>query len=111
MLCIVMSWNQSLHAASGTWTGATDATWAGANWSASPVPGTLETATFNGLGNGFTTIDLGSGISVGTILFDTASVAGYTIGSGGVGAQTLTLDNTGAITMNSTVMAAAPVPN
>jgi hypothetical protein len=54
----------SLKAASGTWTGATDNTWAGANWSASPVPGTGDTATFNGAGGGHTTIDLVSGVTI-----------------------------------------------
>ena len=54
----------NLKAASGIWTGATDATWAGANWSASPVPGTGDTATFNGAGGGHTAIDLGSGVTI-----------------------------------------------
>lgn len=93
-------------AASDTWDGSTDATWAtGTNWLADPaiVPGTLETATFNGAGNGNTVINLGSGVAIGTVLFDTASAAAYTIGSGGAGSQTLTFDDTGVVTMNATV--------
>ena len=93
----------NLKAASGSWTGATDATWAGANWSASPVPGTGDTATFNGLGNGNTTIDLGGGVTILNLLFNTGSAAAYTIGNGAVGSQTLTLNDSGAFTMNSTV--------
>ncbi|MGC3991199.1 MAG: autotransporter-associated beta strand repeat-containing protein [Chthoniobacteraceae bacterium] len=98
----------SAQAASATWTGATDATWAGTgNWTATPVPGTGDTAGFVNSAatvNSNTTIDLGTGVTVGTVLFDTANAAAYTIGSGGAGAETLTLsDTTAAITMTSTV--------
>src|SRR5690348_289986 len=70
----VMLHSAPLFAASGTWSGAADATWANAgNWSASPAPGTGDTATFNAdaatvLNN--TTIDLGTGVAVKTLLFD-----------------------------------------
>ncbi|MFT4176735.1 MAG: autotransporter-associated beta strand repeat-containing protein, partial [Luteolibacter sp.] len=78
--------------ASGTWTGTADAAWiTEANWSAAPVPEIGNTATFNSAGNGNTTIDLGTGVTVGNIIFDTADAAAYTIGSGGIGAQTLTI--------------------
>jgi autotransporter-associated beta strand protein len=87
------------QAASAVWTGAVDTTWAGANWSNSPVPGTGETATFNGAGNGNTIIDLGAGVTIGNISFLTSSAAAYTIGSGAVGSQTLTLNDSGAISM------------
>ncbi|MGC3991198.1 MAG: hypothetical protein QM796_16270 [Chthoniobacteraceae bacterium] len=97
----------SAQAASATWTGATDATWAGTgNWTATPVPGTGDVAGFvnsSATVNGNTTIDLGSGVTVGGIAFDTASAAAYTIGSGGVGAQTLTLTDTATVNMTSTV--------
>jgi autotransporter-associated beta strand protein len=95
--------SKSAMAASGTWTGATDATWAGSNWSATPVPGSGDTATFNGLGNGHTNIDLGSGITVGNILFNTSGAAAYNIGIGAVGSQSLTINDGGSITLNSTV--------
>jgi autotransporter-associated beta strand protein len=92
--------------ANGTWNGTTNSTWSiGTNWSGGSAPGSGETATFNNAGNGHTTIDLGSGITVNTILFDTSSAAAYTIGSGAVGGQSLTLNNGGAVTMNSTVTA------
>ncbi len=91
------------RAASGTWTGVTDNTWAGANWSATPVPGTGDTATFNGAGNGNTTIDLGGGVTIGNILFDSSSASAYTIGAGAVGSQTLSLNNSAKITLNPTV--------
>ncbi len=98
----------AVHAASDSWDGSTDAIWAtGTNWSLdTTAPGAGETATFNGAGNGNTTIDLGAGVTVGTVLFDTASAAAYTIGSGAVGSQTLTLStlNSG-LTLNSTVAA------
>lgn len=91
------------HAASGTWNGTTDGVWAtDTNWSAAPAPGTGDTATFNNAGNGNTTIDLGAGVTAGAVLIDTASAAGYTIGTGG---QSLTLDNSGTITVASTVTA------
>ena len=101
LLCLAGGLN--LKAANGTWTGATDNTWAGANWSTTPVPGTGNIADFNGLGNGNTTIDLGGGVTISNLLFDTSSAAAYTIGHGAAGSQTLTLNNSGAITLNATV--------
>ena len=91
------------HAASGSWLGAADSAWSNAsNWSASPVPGTGDIATFNSA-SGNTSIDLGAGVTIGSVVFDTASVAAYTIGSGG---QTLTFGTVGnAITIGSTVAA------
>ncbi len=95
----------SLNAASDSWDGSTDSLWATAtNWSTdTSAPGTGEIATFNGAGNGNTTIDLGVGVTVGSVIFDTASAAAYTIGAGGAGAQTLSFDNAGALTINSGV--------
>jgi autotransporter-associated beta strand protein len=96
------------HAASDSWDGSTDSTWATAtNWLTDvSAPGAGETATFNGAGNGNTTIDLGAGVALGSLVFDTSSAAAYTIGSGAVGSQTLTLDTlAGGIQMNSTVAA------
>lgn len=93
----------SAHAASATWNGTTNTTWStSTNWSAGGPPGTGDTATFNNAGNANTTISL-NGITVNTILFDTSSAAAYTLGSGGVNGQTLTLNFSGAITVNSTV--------
>lgn len=90
-------------AASAAWTGGTDGVWGtGANWSASPAPGSGDTATFNGA-SGNTLINLGSGVTVSKIIFDLSSAAAYTIGSGPVGSQTLTLNNGGAITQNAAV--------
>jgi autotransporter-associated beta strand protein len=95
------------RAASDTWTGATDATWAtSGNWLGGNVPGTGDTATFNAAGAN-TAIDLGGGVTLGALLFDTGSAAAYTIGTGGAGVQTLTLGSTlgNVITMNPTVAA------
>ena len=90
-------------AASATWNGAVDGNWSTvANWSASPEPGVTDTATFrNAAGN--TTISLGSGVAISNIVFDTASAAAYTIGSGPAGSQTLTVNGMGSFTVNSTV--------
>ena len=87
------------HAASDSWTGSTDANWATAtNWStATSAPGAGETATFDGAGNGNTTIDLGEGVTVGALVFASADAAAYTIGSGAAGAQTLTLGTPGNV--------------
>jgi len=95
----------ALRAASDTWAGTTDPTWATTtNWVGGNVPGAGDTATFNGAGNGNTTIDLGAGVTLGTLLFDTSSAAAYTIGSGAVGSQTLTFGTlAGGVQMNSTV--------
>ncbi len=97
----------SSTAGGATWTGANGSTWADANWSSSPVPGAannVHTATFNSAGGGQTTINLGAGVTLNTVLFETATAAAYTIGSGAVGSQTLTLENGGAITTSGTVV-------
>ncbi len=99
--CIV----PSAFAATGSWLGTTDSTWANAaNWSAAPAPGDGDTATFNAPSTN-TTIDLGSGITVGAVVFDTAAVPIYTVGAGAAGNQTLTLSNAGSVTVNATVTA------
>ncbi len=92
-------------AANATWLGTTDALWAlDSNWSASfPVLG--DTATFDGAGNGNVILDLGAGVSVGNITFDTSLAAAYTLGTGAVNSQSLTLGNGGTIAMTSTVAA------
>ena len=92
--------------ASAAWTGAAGPVqdWHfPTNWSPNTVPGSGDTATFNGPGNGHTRPDLTSGVTINTIVFDTANAAAYRIGLGG----TLTMNDGGAITMNSTVT----VPN
>jgi autotransporter-associated beta strand protein len=96
--------SKSAIAASGSWTGATDGSWSDANWTASPPPGISDTATFNGAGGVSTTIDLGSGITVGNILFNSPLAAAYTIGNGSIGSQTLSLNGSGGIVINPTVV-------
>jgi autotransporter-associated beta strand protein len=96
------------HAFGGTavWNGSVDAQWSDVNnWNGPPaaVPGTGDTATFNGAGNGNTTIDLGLGITLKTLLFDTADAAGHTLGAGAPGSQTLALDAGAALTVNGDV--------
>lgn len=92
----------SAHAANATWNGSSSGLWGTTgNWSASPVPGTGNTATFNAASSN-TAISL-NGVVINTILFNTASAAAYTLGTGAVGSQTLTLNDSGAITVNSSV--------
>ena len=105
IICAVLLAPQVTSAATAVWHGTTDAAWVTTtNWSTSPVPGTGDTAIFNNAGNGNTIIALGGGITLNTLLFDTANAAAYIIGSGAAGSQTLTLDNGGAITMNATLI-------
>lgn len=98
---------QSALAASASWTGnGADSLWATTgNWSASPVPTGSDTATFNGAGNGKTTIDLGTAVTLSRVVFDTSSAASYTIGAGAVGSQTITVGNTGGFILNAGVTA------
>ncbi len=101
---VVLLSMQTTYAASATWNGNTDATWGlDSNWSATPAPGSSDTATFDNAGGAVDVIDLGTGVTIGNIIFDTASVAAYTIGSGASGSQSLTLENNGAVTANSTL--------
>ena len=92
------------YAASATWNGTTDSLWTTpANWSASPVPGTGDTATFNNAGGASDVIDIGTGLILNSLIFDSASADAYTIGSGAVGSQTLTLNHGGGVAMNAGV--------
>lgn len=96
----------SAFAASATWSGTTSATWATVtNWGGPPVsvPATGEIATFNSAGNGNTTVDLGAGVTIGSIAFDTSGAAAYTLGAGAVGSQSLTLANAGSVSLSNTV--------
>lgn len=104
IVCAWLAFAQAAGAASGTWNGTTDATWVTeSNWSVAPVPGTGDTATFDGTGNGNVTLDLGLGVTIRTLLFDTPSAAAYTIGAGAAGSQMVAVDNAGAIALNSGV--------
>lgn len=83
------------RATSASWNGATSSDWAvSTNWLGNPavVPGTGDTATFGGLGNGNTTISLGAGVTIGSVGYQ-AGATSYTIGSGAVGSQVLTLNH------------------
>lgn len=57
---------QTASAANATWNGTIDAAWVtDTNWSATPVPGAGNTATFNNAGNSNVVIDLGfSGVTI-----------------------------------------------
>ena len=93
---------QSLHAASNSWSGTTDGVWSTqTNWGdgSLAVPGTTDTANFNGLGNGNVSIDTTGGIAIKSILFDTGA-ATYTINNQGA----LAIDAGGDITMTAGVV-------
>ncbi len=91
--------------ANGTWNGtAADGLWnTPGNWTGG-LPGSGDTATFDSAGGGFTTISLGLGVTVNAINFNSSAAAAYTIGSGAVNSETLTLNNGGSITMAGSVV-------
>ena len=97
------------------WTGTSSAAWGTAgNWSPSGPPTTGDVALLNGAGNGNTTIDVGSGNYIFGFIFDTASAAAYTIGTGAAGSQTLGLRNAGGATVlftNTSTVVNNPVFN
>ncbi len=98
---------QTSPAANGAWQGTEDAAWTNsANWSASPYPGSAvgESASFDGAGNGNTVIDLAGLSSLLAVTFG-ESAAAYTLGAGGAGAQLLTLENNGALTLEAAATA------
>jgi hypothetical protein len=93
------------HGASGIWNGAESGYWTNsANWSAA-YPSGGDTATFTNAGNGRTTVDLGGLSTIKSLAFDSASVASYTIGSGGANAQTLVTAGEGQISLSATAAA------
>ncbi len=106
LACFAM-WSVKVEADSLTWDGTTDGQWSDlTNWvGGAAVPGTGNTATFNNAGGAVDIIDLGGGVTISIIAFDTASAAAYTIGAGAVNSQALTLDNGSSITMSSSVAA------
>jgi autotransporter-associated beta strand protein len=89
---------------SATWTGNANSDWGNSsNWNPQTVPGSGDTASFNVAGD--TTINLGlGGRTINTILFGTADAGHYTIGSGVIGNQNLTLNDGGAITVSGPVI-------
>lgn len=97
---------QSVRAATVLWDGSDDALWGtAANWDTVSVPSAGDTAIFNAAaGVGGSTITTGT-ISLGTLVFDTATASAYTIGgaTAGTGQITFADGTTSIITMNSTV--------
>jgi fibronectin-binding autotransporter adhesin len=87
-------------AATGTWnTTTTNGSWATTgNWNGG-VPGTGDTATFSGTSNNQTIVT--GTITLGSLLFDTASVGAYTVGGAAAGTGQITLDNNGSITVTA----------
>jgi autotransporter-associated beta strand protein len=89
-------------AASGTWNGAADAVWTNdLNWSTAPYPSGGDTATFSG-DSANKTVDIDGLSGILNIAFDTASVAGYTIGAGAANSQTNILRDGGEIRLSAT---------
>lgn len=105
LVSIFLSLATQAVAQSDTWSGSTSAIWTNSgNWVSGNLPGTGHTATFLDGGNGNTTIDLSTGVAIGVIQFNTGA-ASYTIGAGGVSAQTLTFDDGGDINLATGVAA------
>jgi autotransporter-associated beta strand protein len=89
------TWNSTAPGSNGTWTNSL-------NWSAAPAPYAADAALFNNAGNGQTTVDLAGLSFIKNILFDTPSVAAYTMGSGAANSQTLVLGDYGEIKLSAT---------
>ena len=90
---------------SATWTGNVNSDWGNSsNWNPQTVPGSGDTVSFNAPAD--TTINLGgSGRTINTILFGSSEAGHYTIGIAGLRRnQELTLNDGGAITVNSVVV-------
>ena len=103
---LAILWSGAAHAANGTWNGTESSYWTNnANWSALSYPSGTDTASFTNAGTGRTTIDLTGLSTIKSITFDTATVAPYTIGSGGANAQMLAAPDAGAITLGSAAAA------
>ena len=102
LAALTLLWVPRAMGVSAIWNGTTDANWATTtNWSATPVPGVGNIATFNNAGNTRTTLTVGT-ISLGQVLFDTSSAAAYTLGSGTI---TFADGTTTAVSMTNTVTA------
>jgi len=91
---------------SATWTGNANSDWGNtSNWNPNTVPGSGDTASFNAPDGTNTTINLGlGGRTINTILFGTSDSGHYTIGSGGIRNQNLTLNDGAAIMVSSPVI-------
>lgn len=98
---LAIALSQASQAASGTWTGlGADSNWTTTgNWSASPVPGTGDTANFNSAGNGKTTITTAPA-ALTAYTFSTGAAA-YTISAP---STTWSVPNGGGVTINSGVL-------
>lgn len=106
LVAIVISLSSHSFGDSAAWNGSVDAHWHDVNnWEGPPaaVPGASDTATFSGAGSGQTTVDLGLGVTLKTLLFDTADAAAYTLGAGAAGEQSLALSSGGSVTVNAAV--------
>lgn len=100
----------ALHAASGSWAGlGSNNLWATtSNWNPVTVPGAGETATFNGLGNGKTTVDMKDGgnnpVTIGNIIFDSANAAAYSFVSTSTQSRFFANAGGSSITVNNGVV-------
>ena len=105
ILALVFSPSTPVFAASANWTGGdpVNANWTDTdNWSATPVPGANDTATFNAhAGAGGATITLGGEVSIAGIVFNNVdSIAAYLIGKDTFGEDYFILKDGGAIVVN-----------
>jgi autotransporter-associated beta strand protein len=91
---------------SATWTGNVNSDWGNSsNWQPQVVPGSGDTASFNAPDGSNTTVSLGAGRTINTVLFGAMEAGHYTIGIAGLRRnQELTLNDGGAIRVDSPVI-------
>ena len=88
---------QTARSADGTWTGADDTLWTNEiNWGAATYPGSVagDSAMFDGVGG---MVDIAGLSGIRNVAFTGA--AAFTLGSGGANAQTLVLEDGGALSL------------
>jgi len=94
------------HAANGVWNSTapgSNAFWTNSlNWSASPYPFGIDTASFTNGGNGQTTLDLAGLSFIKFVTYDTPSVGAYTNGTGAANSQTLVMGDGGELKLAGT---------
>lgn len=93
LLLTLLAGAGSGSAATKTWNGANGADWAtGSNWSTTGVPAAADTALFNGMSAGVTSVGIATSATITSISFDTNLIAAggttassFALGSVGVG--------------------------
>jgi fibronectin-binding autotransporter adhesin len=100
LACLLLLIAAPAHAANFTWSGASSVSWATTgNWTGGTVPGTGDTAVFGGTATtNDLLINIGSGVSVNTILFSGGTGVAHSITAG---SGSITLDDGGTISYSA----------